>query len=254
MITAVFMKTRIAPNRLLGLALLVSAVAGGSARGQTQTPLSSAAGAEARTPSAPELSHGLADFLRLARTGVDESGLLSCVSTTTGIFDLRADQIIYLQKVGISSRVIIAMLQHDAEALSGRRPAVPLTSAESQGPAAPTTFANQNAVGMGSKQTNNVPAPWPARVSSGQVNSSTIPDRDAAPTIAHDISSPLAMESQALDWIEPGTPADLDEAQQEEEPELYPVRKPYPVKLSDPIIVFRAPMLTPNLVVIQPLP
>jgi hypothetical protein len=248
------MKTRLAPNRLLGVALLVSAVAGGPARAQTQGPpvsapanppaasfpakqtaasgvepasVSDKIGSETRAPVAPEVSSALADFLRMTRTGVDESGLLTCVKTASGAFDLGADQIIYLQKLGVSGRVIIAMLQHDANLLSGG------ASAHTQGLIKPSALANQD-----NKQTNSAPGLSPAQVSPFTVSSSRASE----------------LEAQASALPRPYTLSDLAQAGQDDQPELYPVRKPYPVKLSDPIIVLRAPTLTPNLVVVQPLP
>jgi hypothetical protein len=179
-----------------------------------------------------------ADLLKLARSGVDESRLLLRVNTSADIFGLRADQIIYLQKLGISSRLIIAMLQHDADLLSGRRPADPFSPIESKGLVMSAAVADKDPFGSPSKQTNNVP---------GQ---SSAP---ASPLISSS-SSPIEFESPTFDLAEPDSPSDSDDAVPEQEPELYPVRKPYPVKLSDPIIVFRMPVLTPNLVVIQPLP
>src|ERR1041384_5982649 len=144
------MKTRIALNWLLGLVVFVSAISADLARGQNQalpvsapaslpsasvpppsvllptsqaapSSLGSAPDAATRDdarrdvplPSTPKVSKSLADFVRVTQTGVGESGLLSFVNTEANTFDLGADQIIFLQKLGIPSRVIIAMLQHD---------------------------------------------------------------------------------------------------------------------------------------------
>jgi hypothetical protein len=290
------MKTRITPNRILRLVLLDSAVSGGLARdeihaqpglgqatsspatlasprvpsstmppapaGLTVTPVAAASDKpgrlEPQLPSKTSFSSSLDEFVRVAQTGIGESGLLSFVGTVPGSFGLGADQIIYLHRLGISSRVLTAMLQHDADVVSGRRPIISSPTVASQVPVPPAALASKDAMGKQRQQTKSVPLPSPAPAIPLTINSSTTANRDAARVVADDtrISSSEELGSTRGNSAEPTMPADLEGAGEweNEQPELYPVRKPYPVKLSDPILVFKAPVLIPNLVVIEMLP
>jgi hypothetical protein len=64
---------------------------------------------------------------------VDEGVLLAYVTNSASLFNVTADQIIYWKNLGVSPRVINAMMQHDQELLSGARPVIMVASP----PAAP---------------------------------------------------------------------------------------------------------------------
>src|SRR5437588_12507255 len=59
-------------------------------------------------PSGP-----LAEVLKLADSGVDENVLLAFITNSESTFNLNADEIIYLNDLGISSKVIGAIMQRD---------------------------------------------------------------------------------------------------------------------------------------------
>ena len=63
---------------------------------------------------APAVSPGAAEVIRLAQSGVTEEVLLAYVQNSTALFNLSADQILYLKDLGISSEVTTAMLNRDA--------------------------------------------------------------------------------------------------------------------------------------------
>jgi len=55
----------------------------------------------------------LAQVVRMAQAGVDESVLMSCITNSTGTFNLDADRIIYLRDIGVPNDIVTAMLQRD---------------------------------------------------------------------------------------------------------------------------------------------
>ncbi len=68
-------------------------------------------------PQAPPLilqsAPALAEFSKLAQAGVDEGVMLSYVTNSTQLFNATADQIVYLNDLGVPGNVITAMMQHD---------------------------------------------------------------------------------------------------------------------------------------------
>src|SRR5262245_24521870 len=55
----------------------------------------------------------VAEVIRLAESGVDQSVMLAFVTNSTATFNLGPEEIIYLNDVGIPSPVITAMIQRD---------------------------------------------------------------------------------------------------------------------------------------------
>ena len=86
-------------------------------------------------PSAP-----VAEVLKLADSGVDESVMLAYVTNSTSTFDLGAEEIIYLNDIGVPSAVVTAMIQRDQElkALSANAAPAPASPAPTE-PAPPAT-------------------------------------------------------------------------------------------------------------------
>lgn len=82
-------------------------------------------------PDAVSVSTGLAEVVKLAQAGVSEEVLLAYVEKYSGRFEVGAEQILYLNDLGVSSAVITAMLKHD-----GADPNLANT-AVAQAPAAP---------------------------------------------------------------------------------------------------------------------
>ena len=154
---------------------------------------------------------------RLTKAGVDEGVVLAYVINSAGTFNLTADQIVRLKNIGVSPRIVNAMIQHDPELISGARP---LTAAPP--PSLPASFQAalaahpQSAVATATPSTAS-PPPVPAPV---QIIANDDYDADR-------------------DWIyvEPDDVPDQPAI-------LGPVRAPYPVKLNDPIIVLRLPSLS----------
>jgi hypothetical protein len=55
----------------------------------------------------------LLELIRLAESGMEERVMLSFVTNSTGTFNLRSEEIVYLNDIGVPPAVVSAMLQHD---------------------------------------------------------------------------------------------------------------------------------------------
>ena len=62
---------------------------------------------------APEYSESLEEIVRMAQSGISESVMLSYITNTTQVYDLTSEEIIYLNDLGISSAVIMALIEAD---------------------------------------------------------------------------------------------------------------------------------------------
>ncbi len=92
-------------------------------------------------PSNIAVDSPLAQVIRLAQSGVDESVILSYVNSSSITFNLTSDQIIYLKDLGLPNDVVTAMIQRDQQlgALANTAPpTTPETIAQTEPPAQPT--------------------------------------------------------------------------------------------------------------------
>ena len=156
---------------------------------------------------------------RLAQAGVDEGVVQTYINSSAGTFNLTADQVIYLKNLGLSPQVINTMIDHDQELISGVRP---LTAA------APPPFppAVQAALAARLHPAGDAAAPSAAPTAS-------------APEPWNSIIAPNDDSESAGAWVmvEPDDVPDQPAS-------AGPVRVPYAVKLSDPIVIFRLPTFT----------
>jgi hypothetical protein len=89
-------------------------------------------------PPRVSLSHWAIEIQKLVQAGVEERVITSYITNSAGMFNLSADQIIYLKNAGVSPRVLSVMIQHDQELLSNAGSMLPPAAA----PAGPiATFA-----------------------------------------------------------------------------------------------------------------
>ena len=181
------------------------------------------------------------EVTRLLDARIGQEVLLAFIANTPGTFNLRAEHIIYLNNLGASSAVINAMLEHDLLINSG---ALQVTAST-----APLPWGGQRL---------SVVAPAPAtqppsslspsdlsavlkKLSSALNKAGTPSQGQPSPAVA----SPMPTESIVVknDAPEPDWVALLEAADDvpEQPDSLYRVRLPYPVKLTDPIIVFHYP-------------
>lgn len=64
-------------------------------------------------PQNLKLSPALSEIIKLAQAGVSEEVILAYVTNSARLFSLSADQIVYLNDLGVSTPVITALLHHD---------------------------------------------------------------------------------------------------------------------------------------------
>jgi hypothetical protein len=91
----------------------VDAGATATATADTNAPAILERIAPAAQPEAVALSPGLSEIAKLAQAGVAEDVILAYVEKYEGRFDVGADQILYLNDLGVSGAVITSMLKHD---------------------------------------------------------------------------------------------------------------------------------------------
>ena len=92
-------------------------------------------------PVTPPLAYGVSQILQLAQAKVSDDTIIAFVRNSGNSYGLSADQIIYLQKQGLSSAVITAMLnQPRTGALASTpAPATPTPATDAPAPAAPAS-------------------------------------------------------------------------------------------------------------------
>src|SRR5579859_8262830 len=83
------------------------------------------AGGPTQPPAVPPAA---AEVVRLAQAGTSDDVMLAYIQNNTALFELSADQILYLRDIGISSPVITAMLSRD-NTLRSQAPAGPAAMA-----------------------------------------------------------------------------------------------------------------------------
>jgi hypothetical protein len=84
------------------------------------------------------ISPGAAEVIRLAESGVGDDVVLAYIQNSQAIFNLGADDVLYLRDVGLSSPVITAMLNHDTTLRNQFPPSVnPVPTAPAEEPPPP---------------------------------------------------------------------------------------------------------------------
>ncbi|HEY0549524.1 MAG TPA: DUF6600 domain-containing protein [Verrucomicrobiae bacterium] len=83
------------------------------------------------------VSPGLAEVAKLAQAGVSEEVMLAYVDKYSGSFNVGADQILYLNDLGVSSTVITSMLKHDGNTSADVAAVTSQTPVAANGPATP---------------------------------------------------------------------------------------------------------------------
>jgi len=68
---------------------------------------------EEKPPSHVQLSPVSSEAVKLVQSGVEHSVLLNFITNTTGYFMLGADEIVYLNDLGVEGNVITSMMEHD---------------------------------------------------------------------------------------------------------------------------------------------
>lgn len=193
---------------------------------------------EQRPAPSAYVSSWLAEIVKLAKAGVDDSVLLTFVDSA-GTFNLTADQIIVLRDLGVCNQVITAMIDHDFEMFSGLRP-MPTFAVSASPPQ--ITFATRSDVPRDLAAQQAITSTLVSAPAEGSAQSLA---SDDVSIVAHDQPQFAATDSIDDDWrpvIQAAAPARGG---------FSPVRAPYPVKLTDPIVFVRGAGRIPNIVVIN---
>ena len=90
-------------------------------------------------PPAPPLAPGVADIARMAQAKVSDSVILAYINNSGTVYNLDANQIIYLRDIGVSEPVLSAML--DQRQKYATQPTNPAPQPESPAPAPATDYA-----------------------------------------------------------------------------------------------------------------
>lgn len=101
-----------------------------------------AVSSEKPLPASVKASGPTAEVIRLANSGVEQSVLLAYVTNSTSTFNLGAEEIIYLNDIGVPSPVVTAMIQHDQTlktnlAIAANTPVQPQPGTQEPPPAMP---------------------------------------------------------------------------------------------------------------------
>ncbi|HWY78307.1 MAG TPA: hypothetical protein VN281_22010 [Verrucomicrobiae bacterium] len=170
------------------------------------------------------------EVIKMAKAGVGDDVLLTYVDSA-GTFNLGADEIVYLRDLGVSSQVMVAMIQHDSDIVSG---ALPLTMTAPPAPDVP----------MPMLVAANSDVPYaPAQTA---VPSTAAPAQASVPVVASEPAPDQATVAPDPQIAPPATPANTSLFTQENQTPrvqklVYPVREPNPVELVPPITVLQMP-------------
>jgi hypothetical protein len=190
--------------------------------------------------SETHLSPWTKEIVKLAQSGIDEEVMLSFIDNS-GLFNLGADQIIYLSDLGVSGQTISEMLLHDREVLAGVRP-VTITSELTPETLIPASWKASNGT---SSKTKAQPAASPAPSEVTLVSE----DRSAA-------AQPAVVQCAMLNEGERAMPSVSDQPSQSfgRKDELYRVREPHPVELLPPIVFMNEAQPPANTIIILGFP
>jgi hypothetical protein len=170
------------------------------------------------------------EVIKMAQAGVGEDVILTYIDSA-GTFNLGADEIVYLRDLGVSSQVMVSMIQHDSDIVSGALP-LTMTAPPSPDVPTPTLIAVNDDVPNAPPQTTVSTTAAPAQASVPVVATEPAPDQA---TVASDPQIAL-----------PATPVNASLfTQGNQTPRVqklvYPVREPNPVELVPPITVIQMP-------------
>ena len=203
-------------------------------------PVSPGPGLEFSTNAVPNirLSPWTREIVKLAQVGIDEDVMLSFIDNS-GMFNLGADQIIYLSDLGVPADVISEMLRHDSEVISGAR-RLTIASEPPRDPLLHFTFKSG-----GTEAAKSDPQPAVASAPQAAAKSAPIVVSDERTSTEVSSASANSMQSgrESARAFEPVSDLSGNSDEQNRSSAKigsYPVREPYPVQLTAPIIFVQA--------------
>ena len=200
------MKTPVSVSAISVL-ILAAFASDASNASETNRPTSTAP-MHGATTGELNLSRSTTDIVQLTQAGMDENVIFSFIANS-GIFQLSAVQVVYLNDLGVSSRIIQAMLAHDGQRLGDLATNATVSTIQPES----ATEA------PGAKSTS------PSMVVTNIANvAGTLPVE----------SRPVDQKIAAADKLSPAAIPSTKKL-------LYRVREPYPVELTAPIVLLDAP-------------
>jgi hypothetical protein len=95
-------------------------------------------------PPSVRFTPAAGEIVRMADSGLGESVMLAYVTNAAGAFDLKADEIIYLNDIGVPATVVSAMIQHDGALRQSAAQPIAVPAAASANVAAVPAPADSN--------------------------------------------------------------------------------------------------------------
>ncbi len=185
----------------------------------------------------PRLSPWTKEIVKLAQSGIEEPVMLAFIDNS-GSFELGADQIVYLNDIGISASVVGAMLQHDRELATGER-LLTIVSEPPYEPVFPAKPVSAGAIAVESVKPLVVSPPVVVE-----------PPAPVSPPVTQTLQ--LAAQS-SLEATSTFVPAPQTRASETKRPQ-YPVREPRTVELLPPIVFFNTAEVVPNTLIVYGFP
>ncbi len=142
-------------TRYFQISLLAAAASLAFTMGKVDAQISTvSAQAAVAGQSAPQLSYGVPQVMQLVQAKISDSVIVNYIQSSSTIYSLSADEIVYLKQQGVSDNVLNAMLNQRSRVSGYTQPAattasasgVPATSDQSYTAAAPpVTYVQQAA-------------------------------------------------------------------------------------------------------------
>lgn len=205
-----------------------------------------------RQPPKMRLSPWTSEVLKLAESGI-ETGVILGFIENAGTFNLSADQIMYLNDLGLPGEIINGMLQHDRDVITGAKP-LTITSE----PEWPTPF--EPAVADQHRE-QEMPSPKPKPAPPASSPAPVEPSQIVAGALYELTASQAAQSLAKSEEFQSHQPTRMHQRAAGERGSAltggrnpYPVREPYPVEITAPIFFIKGDGRVANTLVILGFP
>jgi len=203
-----------------------------------------------RQPPRIRLSPWTSEIVKLAESGIENEVIFSFIENA-GTFNLGAEQIVYLNDLGLSSELITGMLRHDQEIISGLRP-LTIASVPDWEPEFDSTLTMR-----GSASSKTIPQPATAPSLPTAAEPARTPSQEIIPGVKHAVANThfAATQQAVADELAPVRSAFFSQQRQAFERKISPyrVREPYPEEITAPIILI-GESRTPNTMIVVGFP
>jgi hypothetical protein len=196
--------------------------------------------ADTLSPSDTRFSPWTGEIVKLAHAGIGAGVMLAYIDNCAGTFNLDADDIIRLSGSGVPSRVISMMIQHDAELACGVRT---LTASTVPGSTVHLTFS---AASGASVRTGEAAATTP-RPAGPEVGARGEMAKEESGSDVEDLSFLSELELA----LNEGNGFERSATPEQAVARGYSIRQPYPEEVLPPVLVVKAAVRTPNVLVIE---